>query len=106
MEADWQDDEVDPIVSELWTKLEGIRSRRSARRSNVGRPLGRGLKIQIGVVLIAVTMGLASAVLLFSHSFSYTAPSAKLSTVCSALTATTSGSTIVFACSSNPAMSV
>jgi hypothetical protein len=106
MEEDWHDDEVDPVVSELWTKLEGIRSRGHDRRPNGWRPVRGGLKVGAGILALEVAMGVAAAVVLFSHSFSYSAPSAKLSTACSAVTATTSGSTIVFACSSNPALTV
>jgi len=58
------------------------------------------------VLAVALAMGVAAAVVLFSHSFSYVAPTAKLSTTCPGLTATSSGSTIVFSCSSSPAMSV
>ena len=106
MEDDWEEYEADTSVDELWTKLESIRRAVPGRRPIARKSLTRGLKIAIGVVVIVVAMGVTAAVVLFSHSFSYTAPSAKLSSPCSSLTATPSGSTIVFACSSSPAMSV
>ena len=106
MEADWDEYEADTSVDELWTELESIRSGLPARRPIVRRSLTRGLKITIGALAIVVAMGVAAAVVLFSHSFNYTAPNQKLSSSCSSLIATPSGSTIVFACSSNPAMSV
>jgi len=108
MEEDWDDYESDTTVDELWTKLESIRTKGqgSGHRPIGRRSLTRGLKIEVGVVAIAIAMGVAAAVVLFSHSFSYTAPNAKLSSTCSTLSATSSGSTIVFASSSNPAVSV
>lgn len=106
MEEDGHEDDVDPAVSELWMKLENMRSRGHDRRPNGWKPLRGGLKIGAGIVAITIAMGLAAAVVLFSHSFNYAAPSAKLTSSCSSVTATTSGSTIVFACSTNPALAV
>jgi len=106
MEDDWEEYEADTSVDELWTKLESIRRAVPGRRPIGRTSLTRGLKIAIGLVVIVVAMGVTAAVVLFSHSFSYTAPTQKLTTACSSLTATLGASTIVFACSTNPAMSV
>ena len=106
MESDWDDYEVDTNVGELWAKLENMRTQGRDRRPIVRRSVARGVKLEIGVVAIALAMGLAAAVVLFSHSLSYTPPTAKVSTTCSNLSGATSGSTIVFACSTNPALSV
>jgi hypothetical protein len=106
MADEWREDEVDPVVSELWMKLESMRSRGHNRRENGWRPLRGGLKVGAAVLAITVGLGVAAAVTLFSHTFSYTAPNAKLSSACQAVTATTTGSTIVWACSSNPALAV
>jgi len=106
MEDYWDEYEADTSVDELWTELESIRNGVPGRRPIVRTSLTRGLKIAIGVLVIVVAMGVTAAVVLFSHSFSYTAPNQKLTSTCSSLLATLSGSTIVFACSTNPAMSV
>jgi len=106
MEDHWDEYEADTSVDQLWTELETIRSAAPGRRPITRTSLTRGLKITIGVLVVVVAMGVTAAVVLFSHSFSYTAPSAKLSSPCSSLTASSSGSTIVFACSSSSAMSV
>ncbi len=106
MEGDWDEYEADTSVDDLWSELESIRNGVPGRRPIVRESLTRGLKIALAVLAIVVVMGVAAAVVLFSHSFSYTPPSVKLSTSCSAPSATSSGSTIVFACSANPAVSV
>ena len=106
MEDYWDEYEADTSVDELWTELESIRNGVPGRRPIVRTSLTRGLKIAIGVLVIVVAMGVTAAVVLFSHSFSYTAPNQKLTSTCSSLSATLSGSMIVFACSANPAMSV
>jgi len=106
MEDYWDEYEADTSVDELWTELESIRNGVPGRRPIVRTSLTRGLKIAIGVLVIVVAMGVTAAVVLFSHSFSYTAPNQKLTSTCSSLSATLSGSTIVFACPTNPAMSV
>jgi hypothetical protein len=106
MEPDWDEYETDTSVDELWTELESIRNGVPGRRPIVRKSLTHVLKIGIVAVAIVIAVGVSAAVVLFSHSFGYTAPSQKLSTTCSSLAATSSGSTIVFACSSNPAISV
>ena len=106
MEADWDEYEADTGVDELWTELESIRNGVPGRHPIVRKSLTRGVKIAIAVVVVVIAMGVTAAVVLFSHSFSYTAPTQKLTTTCSSLTATLGASTIVFACSTNPAMSV
>ena len=106
MDGTWDEYESDTDVGELWAKLENIRIQHNGHRPITRKALSGGFKVTLGVLLITLAMGVAAAVVLFSHSFSYTAPSAKLSTTCSALSATTSGSMIVFSCSSDPALSV
>ena len=106
MDGYWDEYEADTSVDELWTELETIRNGAPGRRPIVRKSLTHILKVGIVAVAIVIAMGVAAAVVLFSHSFGYTAPSQKLSTTCSSLTPTSSGSTLVFACSSNPAMSV
>jgi len=106
MADDWREDEVDPVVRDLWMQLESMRSRGHDPRPNGWRPLRGGLKIGAAILAITIALGVVAAVTLFSHSFNYAAPNAKLSSSCSSVIATTSGSTIVWACSSNPALTV
>src|SRR6059058_2168792 len=95
--GEWDEFEADTAFSELLRELDGIQGESRGRRPIVREPLKRGIKISMGVV---------AAVVLFSHTFNYTAPTAKLSTTCPTLTTTVAGSTLVFACSANPALSV
>jgi hypothetical protein len=106
MADEWREDEVDPVVSELWMKLESMRSRGHNRRENGWRPLRGGLKVGAAVLVITIAFGVVAAVTLFTHNLSYTAPNAKLSSPCQTVASTTTGSTIVFACPSNPALTV
>ncbi len=84
MEGDYDPYEADATVGELWTQLESIRGGQKGRRPISRTPLTRGLKIGIAVAAIVVAMGVAAAAVLFSHSFSYTAPIAKVSSTCAA----------------------
>jgi len=104
--GEWDEFEADTAFSELLRELDGIQGESRGRRPIVREPLKRGIKIAVAVVAVAVSMGVVAAVVLFSHTFNYTAPTAKLSTTCPTLTTTVAGSTLVFACSANPALSV
>src|SRR2546428_6587729 len=99
MEEDGREDDVDPAVSELWMKLENMRSRGHDRRPNGWKPLPGGLKIGAGIGAVTLGMGLAAAAVMFSHPFNYAAPCATLTSMRSPVPANSSGSPIVFACS-------
>jgi len=106
MEGDYDPYEADATVGELWTQLESIRGGQKGRRPISRTPLTRGLKIGIAVTAIVVAMGVAAAAVLFSHSFSYTAPIAKVSSTCAQPTSTSGATTIVFSCPSGAALTV
>ena len=80
--GEWDEFEADTAFSELLRELDGIQGESRGRRPIVREPLKRGIKIAVAVVAVAVSMGVVAAVVLFSHTFNYTAPTAKLSTTC------------------------